>query len=208
LVNDSKWIDYGAGARRDDPCHPVAAPVPARQSERRYSRQTVITRVIRELYDYNAWANSRILDTAIALTPAQLVAPGGASFESVRDTLVHTMGAQWLYLERWNGRSPRALPEPATFPDLAAIQARWGAIERDTQAFLAGLDDTRLAADRAYTNTQGETWTYPLWQQMIHQVNHATQHRSEAAVLLTKMGHSPGWLDLLYFVDLRNASTL
>ena len=168
----------------------------------------MITRVIRELYDYNAWANSRILDATIALTPAQLVAPGGVSFESVRDTLVHTMGAQWVYLERWNMRSPRALPEPAGFPDLAAIQARWGEIERDTQAFLAGLDDTRLAADLAYINTHGETWTYPLWQQMIHQVNHATQHRSEAAVLLTQMGHSPGWLDLLYFVDLRNASTL
>src|SRR5437773_2660376 len=53
-----------------------------------------------------------------------------------------------------------------------------------------------------YTNMQGERWAYPLWQQMIHQVNHATQHRSEAAVMLTKLGHSPGWLDLLYFVDL------
>lgn len=168
----------------------------------------MITHVIRELYDYNAWANARILDTAAALTPAQLLAPGGTSFESVRDTLVHTMGAQWLYLERWNGRSPRALPEPATFGDLAAIRARWAEIERDTQAFVAGLDDTRLAADLAYVNMQDETWTYPLWQQMIHQVNHATQHRSEAAVLLTQRGHSPGWLDLLHFVDLRNASTL
>jgi uncharacterized damage-inducible protein DinB len=164
--------------------------------------------VIRELYEYNAWANARILETATALNPAQLMAPGGASFDSVRDTLVHTMGAQWLYLERWHGRSPRALPEPAGFPDLAGIRARWDAIERDTQAFVEGLDDARLGTDCSYVNAQGEAWTYPLWQQMIHQVNHATQHRSEAAVLLTQMGHSPGWLDLLYFVDLRNASTL
>jgi uncharacterized damage-inducible protein DinB len=168
----------------------------------------MITGVIRELYDYNAWANGRILDTAAALTPAQLVAPGGASFDSVRDTLVHTMSAQWLYLERWHGRAPQAMPEAAAFADLAALRARWDEIERDTQAFVAALDDARLAAPLSYVNMQGETWTYPLWQQMIHQVNHATQHRSEAAVLLTRLGHSPGWLDLLYFVDLRNASTL
>src|SRR5712691_11019572 len=164
--------------------------------------------VIRDLYDYNTWANARVLDTAAALTPAQLVAPGGASFDSVRDTLVHTMSAQWLYLERWQGRAPRAWPEAAACADLAAIRARWGEIERDTQAFVEGLDDARLAAPFSYTNMQGETWTYPLWQQMVHQVNHATQHRSEAAVLLTQLGHSPGWLDLLYFVDLRGTSTL
>jgi uncharacterized damage-inducible protein DinB len=164
----------------------------------------MLTGVVRSLYDYNAWANARILDTAEALTPAQLIAPGGASFDSVRDTLVHAMGAQWLYLERWQGRSPRTMPEAAAFPDLRAIRTRWNEIERDTQTFVASLDDARLAADVTYTNTQGVPWTYPLWQQMIHQVNHATQHRSEAAVLLTQLGHSPGWLDLLYFVDLRN----
>ena len=162
--------------------------------------------VIRNLYDYNAWANARILDTAAQLTPEQLLAPGGASFDSVHDTLAHTMRAQWLYLERWQGRSPRAWPDPSTYPDLAAIRARWALIERDTQAFVATLDDTRLAAVVAYTNMQGEPWAYPLWQQMIHQVNHATQHRSETAVLLTQHGHSPGWLDLLYFVDLRNTA--
>jgi uncharacterized damage-inducible protein DinB len=50
-------------------------------------------------------------------------------------------------------------------------------------------------------NFQGETWSYPLWQQLLHQVNHATQHRSEAALLLTRLGFSPGWLDLLVYLD-------
>ncbi len=168
----------------------------------------MLTDVVRNLYDYNAWANARVLDAAAALTPEQFVAPGGASFDSVRDTLAHTMHAQWLYLERWHGRAPRAWPEVSAFADVAALRARWDEIERETRAFVATLDDARLAAPLSYVNMQGETWTYPLWQQMLHQVNHATQHRSEAAVLLTQMGHSPGWLDLLYFVDLREAGTL
>jgi len=90
-------------------------------------------------------------------------------------------------------------------PDLASIRAHWDVIERDTQALVTALDDIRLSAVVEYTNFKGEKWAYPLWQQMLHQVNHATQHRSEAAVLLTKLGHSPEWLDVLYFVDLRCA---
>jgi uncharacterized damage-inducible protein DinB len=163
--------------------------------------------VIRNLYDYNAWANTRILEAAEKLTRDQFLARGGTSFDSVRDTVVHTMHAQWLYLERWHGRSPRAWPETSPYQDLDAIRGRWDTIERETQAFVAGLDDARLASVVAYTNMQGERWAYPLWQQMIHQVNHATQHRSETAALLTQHGHSPGGLDLLYFVDLREAAT-
>ena len=162
-----------------------------------------ILEVIRSMYRYNEWANGRILDTSACVPPAQLLERGGGSFDSIRDTLVHTMGAQWLYLERWQGRSPRKFfdEDAAGFRDVDAIRARWEPIERDTRAFVATLTDADLARVVQYTNMQGERWAYPLWQQMLHQVNHATQHRSEAAVMLTKLGHSPGWLDLLYFVD-------
>ncbi|HEV8587197.1 MAG TPA: DinB family protein [Methylomirabilota bacterium] len=166
----------------------------------------MLTEVIGSLYRYNDWANRRILDTSAGLTSEQLRAGGGASFDSIRDTLVHIMGAQWLYLERWHGRFPRAMPAAADFPDLAAIRARWAVIERDTQAFVAGLDDAAVGRVVKYTNMQGEPWAYPLWQQLIHQVNHATQHRSEAAVMLTKLGHSPGSLDLLYFADVETGA--
>lgn len=167
----------------------------------------MLTDVVRGLYRYNTWANAQIMKAAGGLTPAQLHEAGGASFDSVHDTLVHTLAAQWLYLERWQGRSPRAMPDPAQFAGLAAIHARWEIIERDTRVLLGTLDDARLGETLAYTNVQGECWAYPLWQQMIHQVNHATQHRSEAAMLLTKHGHSPGWLDYLYFVDLEAAGS-
>jgi uncharacterized damage-inducible protein DinB len=57
-------------------------------------------------------------------------------------------------------------------------------------------------------NFQGEVWAYPLWQQLLHQTNHATQHRSEAALLLTRLGYSPGWLDLLVYVDRETARSV
>jgi len=166
----------------------------------------MIAAALRTLYDYNAWANAQILEASARLSREQLVrGVAGANFESLAGALVHTMGAQWVYLERWQGRSPRSMPQAADFADVPAIQTRWTEIERATHAFVADLGDGDVARVVEYTNFQGERWAYPLWQQMMHQVNHATQHRSEAAVILTELGCSPGGLDLLYFVDVERA---
>ena len=165
----------------------------------------MIAAALRSLYDYNAWANARILEATAKVPREQLAASRGANGDSLRGALVHTMGAQWLYLERWQGRSPRSMPQAADFADLPAIAARWAEIERATHALVAAVSDADVARVVEYTNFQGERWAYPLWQQMLHQVNHATQHRSEAAVILTDLGCSPGGLDLLYFVDVQGA---
>lgn len=71
---------------------------------------------IRQLYDYNRWAGRRTLTVATRLTDDDFLRPMGNSFSSVRNTLAHILGAEWIWLERWQGRYPKALPNPATFP--------------------------------------------------------------------------------------------
>src|SRR5262249_37756139 len=123
---------------------------------------------IRTLYRYSAWANERILDTAAGLAPAQLTKAAGASFGSVRDTLVHIMHAQWIWLHRWKGVSPRTGLHPDDFPDLDAIRTRWTALEQETREFVEAVGEAELARVIGYTNTKGEQWAYPLWQMLIH----------------------------------------
>jgi uncharacterized damage-inducible protein DinB len=162
---------------------------------------------IRTLYAYGAWANARLLEAAAGLSPAQLVAAGDGGYGSIRDTLVHVAASEWLFLERWRGRSPAVLWDPAAFPDIATLGRRWSAVEAETRAFVAGLGEDDLGRVVAYVNLQGETWAYPLWQQLLHQANHATQHRSEVAAQLTRIGRSPGLLDLLVFLDEQGSPT-
>lgn len=155
---------------------------------------------IRALYAYNAWANARILDTAARLGHTDFVAEHAATGPP-RDILAHTAWAQWIWLERWRGASPHGRWDAADIPDLASLRARWADIETETDRFLAALDAGDLDRVISYVNFAGETWSYPLWQMLLHQVNHATQHRSEAALLLTAAGHSPGDLDFLIYFD-------
>ena len=155
---------------------------------------------IRTLYAYSAWANQRILETAERLKLQQFIAPNDSG-GSVREILVHTAWAQWLWLQRWQGSSPRERWNPGDFAYVATLRDRWAEVEAATQRYIAGLDEDELASAFTYVNARGETWTYPRWQMMLHQVNHATQHRSEAALLMTRYGCSPGDLDLLIYED-------
>jgi uncharacterized damage-inducible protein DinB len=162
---------------------------------------TMLLDVIRSLYQYNVWANHRVLLAASELTPEQFLAQAGSSYPSIRDTLIHTMSAEWIWLSRWKGTSPSAMFDVTGFPELQSIQTRWETIEVETQLFIDQLNLLQLGKVVSYVNTRGEKWSYPLWQQMIHQVNHATQHRSEVAVMLSDFGCSPGDLDYLVYQD-------
>jgi uncharacterized damage-inducible protein DinB len=39
--------------------------------------------------------------------------------------------------------------------------------------------------------------TRALWEMMLHVINHGTQYRSAVAMMLTKLGHSPGDMEIL-----------
>lgn len=155
---------------------------------------------VRSLYAYSSWANTRVLDTAERLKVQQFIAVNDGG-DSIRDILVHTASAHWTWLERCQGASPSALWNSADFPYVATLRARWAEVENDTRTYIDRLDEADLQRIITYVNFQGQTWSYPLWQALLHQANHATQHRSEAALLLTRFGCSPGDLDLLVYVD-------
>ena len=155
------------------------------------------------IYDYNYWANRRILTTAAKLSPAQFVAPSSHSFGGVRGTLVHTFDSEygWRSIIQHGTVTPDMTE--AEFPALAALEKRWDEEESAMRAYLAGLKDEDMGGMVRYTASSGIKRERILWHCLLHVVNHGTQHRSEAAALLTGYDQSPGDLDFTVFLNER-----
>jgi len=154
---------------------------------------------MRTLYDYNAWANHRALDAAAGLSSEQFVKPMGSSFGSVRDTLAHICGAEWVWLERFQGRSPASLPENSECTDVASLRIKWAEQEKRLLAFVAALKQEDLHREMEYKTLKFGVYRNPLWQSMQHVVNHGTYHRGQVTTLLRQHRAQPVLTDLMHF---------
>jgi uncharacterized damage-inducible protein DinB len=153
------------------------------------------------LYKYNQWANAKILNAAANVTQEQYLAPASFPHGGLRGTLVHALFAEWIWRQRWEGTSPNYRFKPEEFPTLDSLRRRWLEEEKQLMEFVDLLTDEGLINPFNYRNTSGKPFTQILWKAMVHLVNHGTQHRTEAAAILTDLGHSPGDIDLIYFLD-------
>jgi uncharacterized damage-inducible protein DinB len=151
------------------------------------------------LFDYNTWANHRLLDACEALSPDQFTRDLHSSFPSVRDTLAHIAGGEWLYLERFRNRSPEKLPASNKYPDLASLRAKWTQIENDLSDLIAGLSQAGLDRVLEYRNTRGTPYSNPTSELLQHLANHSTYHRGQVTTMLRQLGAKAATLDLIYY---------
>jgi uncharacterized damage-inducible protein DinB len=162
--------------------------------------------IARQLFAYDAWANRRTFGACATLTPEQFTRDLGSSFPSVRDTLAHIVGAQFVWLERFHGRVPAGLLPAADFPDLASLAARSNEIQQGLTDYVNQLSAQDLAGTFQYRDLKGNAHSNVRWQALQHLANHGTYHRGQVATLLRQLGVKPVSSDLIAFYRERAAA--
>ena len=152
---------------------------------------------IKALYDYNEWADGHVMDAASKLTDDQYTRDLGASFGSVRGNLTHIVGAQTVWLARFNSSGGNSLPK--IDGDLGTIRCLSADVHTGLRDLLALMGENDLSRAISYVDTQGNAQQHELGPALLHLVNHGTHHRAETALLLTSLGHAPRQLDYLFF---------
>jgi uncharacterized damage-inducible protein DinB len=157
-------------------------------------------RYLRTCFEHNAWANERVFDAAQALSDEEYRAPAGLSFESVHATLLHVVDTEIVWLNRWRGALAQPRLTGDSVPSLAELRKRCQENDRRLNDYLSTLSDDSLRRELRFTTANSREEGRPLWQLMAHVLHHSAQFRSEAAVALSRLGQSPGSLDLLFYL--------
>jgi uncharacterized damage-inducible protein DinB len=154
---------------------------------------------IRDLFVFNQWANARTLGATAPLTEEEFGRDLKSSYPSVRETLLHIMASEWVWLMRWQGTSPTA--QPAGWADYghADIEQEWRSLQSAQLAFTDRISEGDVERAIQYTNLRGETFAQPLWQLMRHMVNHSTYHRGQITTMLRQLGHPAVATDLVLY---------
>jgi uncharacterized damage-inducible protein DinB len=159
------------------------------------------------LYEYDRWANRRVLNAASTLTHEQFTRCVSGSFHCVRDTLLHILGGEWIWLTYWRNPpdSPASLSalrtkrddlfSPEAFPTVDALQSKWKEVQLEQSEFIDRLDDKGLAKMLPFRETR-----LSLMHQMQHVVNHSTYHRGQVALTMRQLGAEPLATDFHVFL--------
>jgi uncharacterized damage-inducible protein DinB len=153
------------------------------------------------MFNYHHWAGDRVFDVVAELPAADLDKKWGGSFGTGRALLRHVVGVERLWYERWNGNSPKGVPEFSPAFAGSDFRAEWKKSQADQKRFLDGLSSDRLSSDLSYVNMKGEHWTYPLAELLTHLVNHGTYHRGQITHLLRDLGQTAPSTDYLLFAE-------
>jgi uncharacterized damage-inducible protein DinB len=165
---------------------------------------------IKLLYDYNDWADARILAACARVRPDQYAAPVSYGRGGLRAIMVHILDNLWQQRITLQGYYQEPLADEAAydatelhedaFPTLAVLQERWRIEQQEMRVYLDRLTEETLNGTIRYV-IPGAIRERVVWHILLEVIIHATQHRSEAAALLTGYGQSPGDLDFLPFPE-------
>ena len=159
------------------------------------------------LYEYDRWANARVFESLAALTVEQFTRDLGGSFPSVRDTMLHILAGEWIWLTYWKASSHDAaflaelrkrretLFAPGAFPDLDAVRWKWMEVEEEQLAFVSNVTDESLR-----TMLPARDTLVSLAHLMQHLANHSTYHRGQISLMMRQLGAEPVATDFHVFL--------
>lgn len=153
---------------------------------------------IQQHIGYSGWASRKLLDAAFARPDEEQHRDFGISFKSLLKTLEHIFLADRVWFARVADPKVLAMDEP--------LQTAWPKLQQRWETWAAAITHQEIVRTVHYKDMAGNSHSTPVWQIVLHVVNHATLHRGQAMSLLRQLGVVPPATDLIYYYREKNVN--
>jgi uncharacterized damage-inducible protein DinB len=153
---------------------------------------------VRHHVAYSAWASRRLLEVVMALPEEERLRDVGVSHKSLMGTLEHICFGDRIWCARAVDPAV-AGPSFGEFTPGHTLETEWERVEKAWADWAASATDADLARVVTYKDIRGASRGEPMWQVVLHVVNHATLHRGQVAAMLRQLGVAPPQCDLIYY---------
>jgi uncharacterized damage-inducible protein DinB len=150
--------------------------------------------------EYHAWATAKTLESVTPLSHEELLRDMRTSHSSVWGTLEHTYRADALWLKRLGGDPDVKLSDIDAVSDLASLQKSWQQVQAALISFAGSLDSADWTRVLEYRFLSGKEARSPIYETLLHVVNHGTYHRGQIVTMLRQLGAEPIATDFVTFV--------
>lgn len=148
---------------------------------------------------FHRWATGQVLEEAMALPAPDLMKDLKSSFPSVYDTVVHLYQSDSVWLARFEERPTGTRTDYEAPGCLYDLRSAWMDVLGRLIAFAEGVGEGGWDREISYKTLGGVPYSTPIWQMVLHVVNHGTQHRGQINTMLRQLGVTPRNLDLIAY---------
>lgn len=167
---------------------------------------TSVHALLSDHISYNIWATTRLLSAAGELTPEQRAHDFGTADKSVFGTLLHLYRAERSWLQRVKHGAPLHEHKLRSDESWNAVQEGWPMVHAEWQTWIADAQEANPDRLIEYQDLKQQQWSQPVWQIVLHVVNHSTHHRGQVMGFLRALGATPPPLDFIFYVRQQSAA--
>ncbi|MCA9883603.1 MAG: DinB family protein [Anaerolineae bacterium] len=151
------------------------------------------------LMNYSRWAHHKTWDCLATVSDEDFGKPIPYSVGSLHQQMVHVMWAEDLWFSRVH-QLPRPDHSHLTLPRRTDVRAAWDAVEGRWKAYVDGITEEELNRVVTFMRGNGEQLNFPVWQIIVHMVNHGTDHRGQILRIVHDMGGETFEQDMFFYL--------
>lgn len=154
---------------------------------------------LKKMFEYNEWANDKIIEWSYFLDKEKLFQDLGISEGNYIKILAHIIEVTFVWRQRLIGKNVTKFHFLDT-SDLDIIKKFWEEEKNELRIYIETLTEEKLNLKIIYTTTYGNTYENFIWEVLIQMFNHSCHHRSQLKYFLYKWGVKTENIDFMTFI--------